>query len=134
VALVALSVVLGGCEQTQAESAVRPAQVEAIKGSDVSRVILTERAAGRIGLQTVPVQAVAGAAGSMPLAALVYDRDGNTWVYTVAGPLTYVRQRVAVARVSGETVVLQSGPAAGTAVVTVGASELLGSEYGVAGE
>jgi len=40
---------------------------------------------------------------------------------------------VAMAGVSGDMAVLQSGPPAGTQVVTTGAAELLGSEQGVAG-
>jgi hypothetical protein len=68
------------------------------------------------------------------MAALVYDDSGDIWVYTVTRPLTYMRQRVAVARIEGDLAVLESGPAPGTAVVTVGVAELLGSEYGVEGQ
>ena len=133
VALVGASLVLAGCEQTAAETAERPAQVVPVEGTDLSRVTLTSRAAERIGLQTGQVQQVAGGT-AVPLAAVVYDRAGATWVYTVAAPLTYVRQKVTVARVAGDQAVLQSGPPAGTTVVTVGGAELLGSEYGVEGE
>ena len=130
VGLIALSALLVGCEQAATESADKPVEVQPIAGSKVSRIILTKEAEGRIGLQTATVQPNS----SMPIAALVYDRQGDTWVYTVAGPLTYVRQHVTVARVTGDTVVLRTGPPPGTTVVTVGAAELLGSEYGVAGE
>jgi hypothetical protein len=134
-AFVAASLVLVGCEQTVAETAERPAQVVPVEGTDTSRVTLTSRAAERIGLQTAQVQQLAGGAGTtVPLAAVVYDRAGVTWVYTVAAPLTYVRQKVALARVAGDQAVLQTGPPVGTTVVTVGAAELLGSEYGVEGE
>ncbi len=130
VGLIAASALMVGCEQAAPESADQPAEVQPIQGSEVSRIILTNEAVSRIDLQTAPVQANS----SIPLAALVYDRKGDTWVYTVAGPLTYVRQHVTVARVTGDTAILQSGPAPGTSVVTVGAAELLGSEYGVEGE
>ena len=133
VALAALTVLLVGCGETQAESAEEPAKVSPIQGSSVSQVVLTANAAERIGLKTAPVQASAPGS-TVPLAAVVYDRDGSTWVYTVAAPLTYVRQRVTVARVAGDVAILQAGPAVGTDVVTVGAAELLGSEYGVEGE
>jgi hypothetical protein len=139
VGLVAASVLLVGCEQSQAESVEdRPAQVAPVDGAGVSRVTLTAEAAGRIGLQTTPVQMVstpgAGAPNAaVPMAAVIYARDGSTWVYTSSAPLTYVRQRVTVARVTGDVALLQAGPAPGTAVVTVGAAELLGSEYGVEG-
>jgi hypothetical protein len=140
IGLVGACVVLMGCQQTQASMVSdRPAQVERIPGSDVSRVVLTERAAERIGLVTVTVQQVptpkAGTPStSVPLAAVVYDRGGATWVYTVTAPRTYVRQRVTVALVAGDLAILSAGPAPGTEVVTVGAAELLGSEYGVEGQ
>jgi hypothetical protein len=133
VALIGASVLMVGCEQTQAESTEAPAQVVEIQGSNLKKVVLTARAAERIGLKAAPVQASAQGL-SVPLAAVVYDRDGSTWVYTVAAPLTYVRQRVTLARVAGDAAFLQTGPAAGTDVVTIGAAELLGSEYGVEGE
>jgi hypothetical protein len=48
--------------------------------------------------------------------------------------LTFVPQEVVIARIDGDTAILTSGPAPGTEVVTVGAAELLGAEYGVPGE
>ena len=44
------------------------------------------------------------------------------------------RAPITVDRVDGETAYLVKGPAVGTAVVTVGAPELYGAEYGVGGE
>jgi hypothetical protein len=138
--LIAASVTLAGCGQTQAENAAeKPALVTPIQGTNVSSVVLTARAAERVGVKTAPVQQLpapgAGAPSmAIPLAALVYDRDGSTWVYTTSTPLTYVRQPVTVARITGDVALLQAGPAPGTAVVTVGTAELLGSEYGVAGQ
>jgi hypothetical protein len=112
--------------------------VERVEGSDVRRVVLSPRAADRLGIKTEPVREVPAPGGgserrAVPVAALVYDNSGDTWVYTVSRPLTYVRQRVGVARIDGDLAILEGGPAPGTAVVTVGAAELLGSEYGVEG-
>jgi hypothetical protein len=62
-------------------------------------------------------------------------RDGDvlaTYVNTAAG--TYQRKPITVAEIDGQTVLLSAGPAAGTAVVTVGAAELLGTEYDISGE
>jgi hypothetical protein len=135
-ALVAAIVVLAGCG-TAAESAPEsPSQVVPVKGTSVNQVILTPQAVLRIGLQTAPVQRLApgaGASESVPLAAVLYLSDGSTWVYTVIGTRTYERQSVTIARTSGDTAMLQAGPAPGAPVVTVGVAELLGSEYGVAG-
>jgi hypothetical protein len=107
------------------------AKVEEIKGSDLSRVTLSERAAGRLGLETTRVRA--GQAGRMvvPYDSVLYDEQGATWVYTTAGAMTFVRQRVIVERIRGDEAILRSGPRAGTTVVTVGAQELLGAELGV---
>lgn len=64
----------------------------------------------------------------IPYGALYYDASGATWVYVVKQPLVYERTGVRVDRVTGEQVVLSAGPAAGTEIVTVGASLLYGTE------
>lgn len=142
--LIAACLALAGCDLGRTESAHsaendKPAQVLPIEGSEVSRVVLTTTAAERIGIKTEVVREIVttdtGARNpAVPVSALIYDKKGATWVYTSTEPLTYVRQRVAVARIVGELAVLQSGPAPGTAVATVGAAELLGTEYGVEGQ
>ena len=141
---IGVSLVLAGCAQpgTAVESRDRPAQVVPIEGTDVSRLVLTAQAAKRLGIKTEPVREVpattsgGGGAGStsIPTAAVLYDKNGGTWAYTVVEPLIYVRQRVVSARIDGNLAILQSGPPLGTQVVTVGAAELLGAEYGVEGQ
>jgi hypothetical protein len=147
---VLLSVALAGCGSrgTKEEAKNEPASVEAIDGSAVGQVTLTKEAADRIGLKTERVQAsevvaAVGPAGhgvskvtrtTVPFAAVLYDEEGVSWVYTSPKPLTYVRQRIAIERVDGDTAVLRAGPPAGTLVVTVGGAELLGTEYVVEGE
>jgi hypothetical protein len=135
---------LAGCDAGRTESAQhgeedKPAQVQPIQGTDTSRVVLTARAAERIGVKTEPVREVVASgttarSPAVPVTALVYDRTGAVWVYTSTEPRTYVRQRVTVARIDGNLALLLSGPAPGTAVTTVGAAELLGAEYGVEGQ
>ena len=113
------------------ESESRAVKVEAIEGSDLSRVILTEQAAQRLDIQTAPVRSlqVRGTLRKViPYAAILYDREGHTWAYTTSESLTYVRAPVTVDYVEGDLAVLSSGPPAGTAVVTVGAAELYGCE------
>jgi hypothetical protein len=85
-------------------------------------------------VREVSTLGASGHSSAVPAAALVYDKNGGTWVYTNSQPLTFVRERVTVARIEGDLAVLQSGPAPGTAVATVGAAELLGTEYGVEGQ
>jgi hypothetical protein len=107
-----------------------------VKGSGVPRVILTAQAARRIGIRTAPVRAGRTPhhprdAAVVPYAALIYDADGHGFTYTSPRPLTYVRTPIRVRRTQGRLAFLAKGPPAGTRVVTVGAQELLGVEYGV---
>lgn len=67
----------------------------------------------------------------VPRSAILFDALGGTWVYEARAGGVFVRQRVALTDVSDETAILQQGPAAGTPVVTVGAAELFGTEFGV---
>jgi hypothetical protein len=139
-ALLAAGLCLAGCGVTSADSAPdshdSPAQVVPISGTDRSKVVLTSSAASRLGIAS---QAVATLPGTPPLlavpaSALIYDKNGSTWVYTTTQTLTYQREPITVVRVDGDRAVLSSGPVVGTSVVTVGAAELLGTEYGVAGQ
>jgi hypothetical protein len=148
-ALVLLAgVSLAGCKSSssaQAEEADGAATVTEVQGKDgIHRVELTSEGAGRIGLKTETVRAGAAAPGStanpatsrlsVPLSAVLYDKDGATWVYVSTDKLAFQREEITIAGVKGETALLTSGPPAGTAVVTVGAPELLGAEDGVPGE
>jgi hypothetical protein len=132
--------VLSGCSNvgSSAEGGAEPASVEAIEGSDLGRVTLTEEAADRIGLKTDNVRSVAEigapAATQVPLSAVLYDKDGKSWVYTNPKPLTFIRAPIVIKQVDGDNVLLRSGPPPGTAVVIVGGAELLGTEYVVEGE
>src|SRR3954464_2994228 len=94
-------------------------------------ITLVDEAAKRIDIQTSDVKDVdvKGAKQKvMPYAALLYDTDGETWTFTNAEPLKFVRQKIKVDRIDGDKVFLAQGPAAGTKVVTVGVAELYGSE------
>ncbi|MDB4879966.1 MAG: secretion protein HlyD family protein, partial [Gemmatimonadetes bacterium] len=83
----------------------------------------------RVGV-TIPLLNGAARALVVPLAALVRDMSGGTWVYERTTPVTFVRRRVEVSRVVGGRAVLAMGPAPGTLVVTAGAAELFGTEFG----
>jgi hypothetical protein len=131
------------------EGASSEARVERVEGTDQSRVILTQQAAERLGIQTAEVRDVPMAAKpaairqrrgpaamrkTIPYAAVLYDEHGDTWAYTSPTPLTFIRKQIGVDYVSGDLAVLINGPPAGTRVVTIGAAELLGAELGVGGE
>ena len=109
-----------------------PARVEQIEGSDVARVILSERAGQRLDIQTAATtRRGQGRQLVIPYASLLYDAEGGTWTYTSPEPLVFVRERVTVRRIRGDRVFLSEGPSAGTRVVVVGAAELWGTEFGV---
>jgi membrane fusion protein, heavy metal efflux system len=66
----------------------------------------------------------------VPAAALLHDAYGGTWVYVAREPGVYSRVRVAVADISAGMALLRSGPPVGARVVTDGAAELFGVEFG----
>lgn len=103
-----------------------PSKLEPIEGSELSRVILTEKAAERVGIKTVPVSR-----DSVPYAAVIYDIEGNTWIYTNPAALTFVRVPIEIDHVEGDTVVLSESLPSDLTVVTVGVAELYGTETGV---
>jgi hypothetical protein len=67
----------------------------------------------------------------IPYAAVIYDADGATWTYTNPEPLVFVRHAITVEYIEGDLAALKDGPDIGTAVVTVGAVELLGIEHNI---
>lgn len=67
---------------------------------------------------------------SVPTAAIVRDIYGGEWVYRQTAPDTYVRQRIEVASMSDGRALLSRGLERGAAVVTDGAAELFGTEFG----
>jgi len=65
-----------------------------------------------------------------PRASLIRDIYGSAWVYEKVGEHSYARRRVQVDRVIGDMAVLTTGPAVGAKVVTDGAAEIYGTEFG----
>jgi hypothetical protein len=137
-ALIVVALALTGCSDTSAQDeggSTDVATVESIEGSDVARVTLSEDAARRLDIATAPITELGGTARTaMPYAAVLYDPNGDTWAYTNPEPLVFVRSSITVVTIEGNRAVLSAGPAAGTQVVTVGAAELLGTEYEVGEE
>ncbi len=69
---------------------------------------------------------------SVPTSAILRDIYGGEWVYAKTEADTYVRQRIEVAATEGGRAILSRGLRPGTLVVTSGAAELFGTEFGVA--
>uniref|UniRef100_UPI00345BE727 efflux RND transporter periplasmic adaptor subunit n=1 Tax=uncultured Sphingomonas sp. TaxID=158754 RepID=UPI00345BE727 len=69
---------------------------------------------------------------SVPSSAIVRDINGGEWVYRKTAPDTFVRQRIEVASEADGRALLARGLEAGALVVTAGAAELFGTEFGAA--
>jgi hypothetical protein len=127
VLLIFVVLLLSACgPKSETPEMIVPSKLEPIDGSDLQRVILTEKAAERIGIETVSASGT-----SVPYAAVIYDIEGNTWIYTNPEPLTFVRAQIEIDHIEGDTAVLAEGLASELTVVTVGVAELWGTETGV---
>jgi hypothetical protein len=135
--VIGATAILAGCATATPEQ-TPPALIKPVAGSAIPQLQLTERAAQRLGILTQPVRQTTTAGHSaheaVPYSAVVYDADGSTWTYVNTAARTYERKPITVTEIDGNTALLSAGPAAGTAVVTVGAAELLGTEYDISGE
>lgn len=130
---------LAACQKKEElHQKIEPAHVEHIEGSELSLLTLTEKAVERLGIQTTAISeeliehSPAQLRMVVPYAAVLYDVEGRTWVYTNPEPLKYVRHEIKVDFVEGGAkAILLEGPPVGAKVVIVGASELYGTEYEV---
>jgi hypothetical protein len=128
-ALVIVGLALAGCQEVPSNLVKsQPYTLEPVKGTDLNRVKLSDEISKQIDLQTVKVRA-SGKWKIVPHEALIYNPEGKVYVYTRPQAEVYVRAPVRVARVTGDRVLLTAGPPAGTVIVTVGAAELLATEY-----
>jgi hypothetical protein len=105
---------------------IEPATIKLIEGSDLKLVVLTEKAAERIGLETVAAQGM-----TVPYSAVIYDTQGNAWIYTNPEPLTFVRAPIEIDHIEGDQVFLSSALESDAPIVTVGVAEIYGAETGV---
>ena len=117
---------LAGCTEVESESETgyEPSKLRK------THVEFTPEGAKRTGLRTEAAERT-GRRVSVPYAALLYDPEGKTYVYTSPKELHYVKAEVRVARVESGRVVLARGPPPGTRVVTTGAAEVYGTELEV---
>jgi hypothetical protein len=119
------------------ETTAGAATMEVDPATNIARITLTADAARRLGLKTAAIaesQATGPARLVVPTAAVFYDPAGDTWAFVMRQPFVYMRERITVDAIDGQTALLTAGPPAGTQVVTVGAAELYGTEVGVGEE
>ena len=75
-----------------------------------------------------------GAAKQMaiPWSSVIHDIYGGQWVYEQTSERQFVRRRVDIGWVDGDWAAVTRGPRPGTKVVTAGAAEIAGTEFGFA--
>jgi hypothetical protein len=127
--MVASGLALSACSEV--EESVResyPYKSEPIKGTGINRVTMADETADLIPVKTAPVRRN-GNRKVVPHRALIYNPEGAAFVYRKPKPQTYVRAPIEVVEVVGDRAVLAGGPPVGTTIVTLGAAELLATEY-----
>lgn len=132
---------LSGCGEAEAAGREEASlggnvsKVQPIEGTALKKVSLSPEAVERLGIETgaVSLQGVTKET-VVPYSAVIYDAGGAPFVYTVPQPNTFVRSPVTVNDVSGDVAAITTVLPIGTPVVTVGVSELLGTETGVGDE
>jgi hypothetical protein len=136
VALIAMTSLLMNAAVADSPAAPHPETEVIIKrlGFGISQITLPAKAVKRLDIRTAEIRVDASGRKIAPYSSIIYDLDGDAWVYTEPAPLSYVREPVVVELVKEDDAYLEEGPAAGTKVVTMGVPELYGTEVGVNGE
>jgi hypothetical protein len=130
-ALVTAGLQLTACQKhASTHNVEHPAEVKKIEGSDLSSVTLTEHAMRRLDVKTDQVREQGGKT-VVPYSSLIYDPKGQTWVYTSPAPRTFVRHKIDIDRITGDSVILNAGPPAGTTIASVAVAEIYGAEFKV---
>jgi ABC-type oligopeptide transport system substrate-binding subunit len=129
------ALVLTACNRAAAtEGKSEPVKVEPIEGTEFNQVILTDKAAQRLGIEldSIREEDIDGEQLTvMPYAALIYGLSGETWAYTSSDGLSFRREPITIDYIVGNTVVLIEGPSVGTDVAVVGVAELYGADTGI---
>lgn len=124
-------IALVGCGSEAAYEKIEPYELTETE-SGINEVALTQRASERLQMESAPITAADGNAGmTVPYAALIYDTNGDTWVYQQTDSLKYKRVPVVVDYIEGDTVYLSEAPEAGTPVAITSVAELYGTDTGV---
>jgi hypothetical protein len=134
IVFVGLLLFLTGCSDSKSSASKAPPAAKVERSGGTTRVVLSPKAAQRLGIRTALVRRAGARRRVIPYGAVLYEPNGKAITYTSPAPLQYVRRPIVVDRIAGGSALLARGPAAGTRVVTVGGDELLGTEQGLAGE
>ena len=128
----AATLALHGCSgKSEASRSPAPKHAAVVDvGEGISRITLSTEAVKRLRLEFVsPTKH--GEKLTLPYKAMLYDANGKEWVYVSESPTTFKRMAMTVSTVDGDTVHYTAGPQPEQQVVTWGAAELFGIEFGV---
>jgi hypothetical protein len=128
----AAALALIGCGNDAPKTkAAAPAAASAAAGpGGVKRITLTDLETKRLGIAFAEVTKT-GDLLTVPYNTLLYDTAGVEWAFSNPEPNVYMRTKLQVIAIEGDKVFLRDGPAMGTKLVTNGAAELYGIEFGV---
>ena len=109
-----------------------PSADPATATSDVFYALQSPGGAVRPGERVSVLLPLTGAEQSLvvPTAAVVYDMNGGAWVYEAVDLTKFVRRRIEIRSQAGTRTLVSRGIDAGKNVVTAGAAELFGTEFG----
>lgn len=117
---------------------IEPAHLEKIDGTDLNRVIMSEKAMERLGIKSGEVReemvTYKGKTAKrlvVNYSSLIYSPQGITWVYISPEPRVFVRHEIKVDFITNDLVVMTEGPPVGTKVATVGVAEIYGTDFEV---
>jgi hypothetical protein len=127
---------LGGEDEGIADDSVR---VEDTPGTEAKTLVFSDEAKAHLDIQTEPGREIeasregtaVGLRVAIPHSAVIYDAEGDTWVYVSPAPDTFIRKHVVIEFMNADHIFLSSGVTANDTVVTVGVPELRGAEFGV---
>ena len=131
--VVLVSASLAGCIKSGAAPQAEVPKREMVGKADASgikRITLKDIETQRLGIEFAEVTK-SGERLTMPYNALLYDPSGGEWAFASAEKNVYARTALKVEAIEGDKVYLAKGPAVGTKLVTNGAAELYGIEFGV---
>jgi hypothetical protein len=128
-AVIAAGLTLGACSEV--ESNLRenqPYEVIGAEDAPIKTVKMDDATAALLPVELAEVRD-RGNRKVVPHNAVIYNPDGDVFVYTKPKAETYRRAPIDIVRVHGDDATLSKGPPAGTEIVTTGSAELLATEY-----
>ena len=123
----------GGFQQTATRIAAPPSANAAAATADIYYELANPSGVLAPGQRVLVTLSIGDSVArlTVPASAIVYDIHSGAWVYQQIEPHVFARRRVELERVDGHTAILRRGIETSTTVVTSGAAELYGTEFGV---